>query len=58
LKKTTIGYLTEDGKLKSKYDKIYSIPHIWMRKGKYTEKQIVLRLMTMELFFSILIWLI
>ncbi len=57
LKKKTIGYLTEDGKIKSKYDKIYSLAHIWM-KGKHTEKQVVRRLMLFELVFAILIWLI
>ncbi|MEK6923194.1 MAG: hypothetical protein AABW84_00650 [Nanoarchaeota archaeon] len=56
LKKTTIGRVNENGKLESKYDKIYSLPHIWMRTGKFTEKQIVSYLILIELFFSILIW--
>ncbi len=51
------GYY-EKGKIKSFYDKIYSIPHIFSRTGKYTEKQIVYFCILMELFFSSLIWLV
>jgi len=56
LNKETLGILTKDGKIKSKYDKIYSIPHIFMRPGKFTEKQIVLFVMLIELGFASLIW--
>ncbi|MFA5175669.1 MAG: glycosyltransferase 4 family protein [Candidatus Nanoarchaeia archaeon] len=51
------GYF-KDGKVKSYYDKIYSIPHIFTRTGKFTEKQIVLFCLLIELFFSSLIWLV
>jgi UDP-N-acetylglucosamine--dolichyl-phosphate N-acetylglucosaminephosphotransferase len=56
LKKDTLGYVDEIGKIHSKWKKIYSIPHIWMRTGRYTEKQIVYQLMLVELAFSLLIW--
>src|SRR3989344_8619353 len=41
-----------NGKIKSFYDKIYSIPHILTIKGKYTEKQITYFLIFVELVFS------
>jgi UDP-N-acetylglucosamine--dolichyl-phosphate N-acetylglucosaminephosphotransferase len=56
LQKHTIGYVDEKGKIHSRWDKIYSIPHIWMRTGRFTEKQIVYQLMLVELAFSLLIW--
>ncbi len=58
LKKATIGYVDKQNKLQSNYDKIYSLPHLFMRSGKYTEKQIVIRMMLIQLFFSILAWLV
>jgi len=54
-KKKTIGYC-KDGKLFSKYNKIYSLPHIFTRTGRYTEKQVVFFIVLIELFFSSLIW--
>ena len=57
-KKETLGSINKEGKLVSLYKKIYSLPHIWMRTGKYTEKQIVGFLIIVELIFSSLIWLI
>ena len=48
----------EKGKIKSDYAKIYSIPHIFARTGKFTEKQIVYFMILMELIFSSLIWII
>ncbi|HLC56848.1 MAG TPA: hypothetical protein VJJ23_06430 [Candidatus Nanoarchaeia archaeon] len=48
----------KDGKVQSKYDKIYSIPHILTRSGKYTEKQVMLFMIVIELFFSSLIWIL
>ncbi len=57
-KKETIGYVDAAGKIHSQYKKIYSIPHIWMRTGKYTEKQIVYFIMLIELAFSLLIWVV
>ncbi len=49
------GYY-EKGKIKSFYDKIYSIPHIFARTGKFTEKQIVYFCIFIEFIFSSLIW--
>jgi UDP-N-acetylglucosamine--dolichyl-phosphate N-acetylglucosaminephosphotransferase len=56
-KKQSYGYY-KDGKVKSLYDKIYSLPHIWTRTGKYTEKQITYFLIIAELVFASLIWVI
>ncbi len=51
------GYY-KDGKVCSMYKKVYSIPHILTRTGRYNEKQIVLFVILIELFFSSLIWLV
>jgi len=49
----------KDGKIISLHDqKIYSIPHLMTRTGKFTEKQIVVILMVGELLISSLIWVI
>lgn len=56
-KKTTVGYI-EKGKIHSHYTKIYSLPHIFMRSGKYTEKQIVISFIIIELLISSLIWIL
>lgn len=56
-KKQSYGYY-ENGKVKSLYDKIYSLPHILTRTGKFTEKQVVYIFIFVELFFSSLIWII
>jgi len=53
---TTVGFLNKEGKVQSHYKKIYSLPHIWMRSGKFSEKQIVLFMILMELSFASLIW--
>ena len=53
--KQTIGYW-KNGKVKSKYEKVYSIPHLLTRTGRFTEKQIVYFMMFIELIFSSLIW--
>ena len=53
----SFGYY-KDGKIHSKYQEIYSIPHLFTRSGKYTEKQIVIFMVLIELFFSSLIWVI
>ncbi|MEK6856936.1 MAG: hypothetical protein AABX49_02890 [Nanoarchaeota archaeon] len=55
--KQSYGYY-ENGKVKSFYDKIYSLPHILTRTGKFTEKQVVYTFILVELFFSSLIWII
>ena len=54
-RKVTVGYL-ENGKIKSHYKKIYSIPHFFTRTGTYTEKQIVYFMFFIQLIFSGLIW--
>ena len=56
-KKKTCGYY-KDGNIQSYYDQIYSIPHIWMKEGRYTEKQVVIFLILIEAVFSALIWFI
>ncbi len=56
-KKQSYGYY-EDGKVKSLYDKIYSLPHLLTRTGKFTERQVVYIFIFVELFFSSLIWII
>jgi UDP-N-acetylglucosamine--dolichyl-phosphate N-acetylglucosaminephosphotransferase len=54
-KAQSYGYAV-NGKVHSKYRKIYSIPHIFTRTGKFTEKQISLFMILIELFFAIIIW--
>jgi len=54
-KAETYGYYKE-GKIHSQYTKIYSIPHIFTRIGKFTEKQITYFLILIELIFANLIW--
>lgn len=51
------GYC-KDGKIHSRYKKVYSIPHIFTRTGKFTEKQITWFMILIELGFSSLIWVI
>jgi len=54
-KPQSYGYF-KDGKVHSRYRKIYSIPHLFTRTGKFTEKQITYFMMLITLFFSLLIW--
>ncbi len=56
-KPQSYGYL-KDGKIHSRYKKIYSIPHLFTRTGNFTEKQVVFYVILIELFFSSLIWLL
>ncbi|MBL7147632.1 MAG: hypothetical protein ISS82_02295 [Nanoarchaeota archaeon] len=56
-KADSYGYY-QNGKIMSKYKKIYSIPHFFTRTGKYTEKQVVYFIILIELIFSSLIWLV
>ncbi len=56
-KPQSYGYYKE-GKIYSKYKKVYSIPHFFTRTGKFTEKQVVLYIVLIELFFCSLIWVI
>jgi UDP-N-acetylglucosamine--dolichyl-phosphate N-acetylglucosaminephosphotransferase len=57
LKADSFGFY-KNGKICSKYKKIYSIPHIFTRKCKYTEKQVVYLTLIIEFFFAVLIWFI
>lgn len=54
-KAQSYGYAV-NGKIQSRYKKIYSIPHIFTRTGKFTEKQITCFMILIELFFSSIIW--
>ncbi len=47
-----------NGKILSKYEKIYAIPHIFTRSGNYNEKQIVNFILLIQLFFALIIWFI
>ncbi len=57
-KASSLGNLQEDGSLKSKHDKIYSLSHIFMRMEGMTEKKIVLRMYLLETIICILAFLI
>ena len=57
LKKQSYGYY-ENGYVKSKYDKVYSIPHFLTKTGRFTERQVVWFTILVELLFSSLIWLL
>jgi len=54
-KKQSYGYL-ENGNVRSLYSKIYSIPHIFTKTGKFTERQVVYLMIIIQLFFSSLVW--
>ncbi len=54
-KAQSYGYY-DSGKIKTKYEKIYSLTHIFM-KGKHTEKQITYFMIGIEVLFSSIIWL-
>ncbi len=54
-KADSFGYY-KNGKLHSKYRKIYSLTHLFLKTGKFTEKQIVWCFIAMELIISSLIW--
>ena len=57
LKKQSYGYWYK-GKVKSFYKNIYSLPHIFTRTGKFTEKQITWSLIAIEFVFCLLIWVV
>lgn len=57
LKKQSYGMFV-NGKIKSLYDKVYSLPHLFTLSGRFTEKQVVVFLYTLELLLSGLIWVI
>lgn len=56
-KAQTYGHYLE-GKIKTDYDKVYSIPHIFTRTGKFTERQIVYITILIELVCCSVIWII
>lgn len=47
-----------NGKIKSYYNKIYSLPHLLTISGTHTEKQITTFFIVLELIFCLLIWVI
>src|SRR3989344_1660686 len=47
-----------NGKVKSLYNKIYSIPHFFTITGKFTEGQVVYLTMLIELVFAGLVWVV
>ncbi|MBW3015839.1 hypothetical protein KY330_05420 [Candidatus Woesearchaeota archaeon] len=57
-KAQTYGKVTDDGKIKSIYERIYSIPHFFTRSGRFTEKQVVAFMILIQMVFSGLIWFI
>jgi UDP-N-acetylglucosamine--dolichyl-phosphate N-acetylglucosaminephosphotransferase len=57
-KASCLGVVGEDEKIRSKYDgKIYSLTHIIMKFGNFTERQMTAILMLVELFFCFIIFL-
>jgi len=56
-KMQSYGYYYKE-KIKSHYNKIYSIPHIFARTGRFTERQIVWFMILIQLIFSSLIWIV
>lgn len=57
-KKQSYGY-GKKGKVFNTYGKeIYSIPHIFTRTGRFTERQAVFFTIMIELFFCLLVWFI
>ena len=48
----------KDGKLRSLYDKIYSIPHFFTRTGRFSERKLVYCIYLIEIIFAALIWVI
>jgi len=54
----SFGILQKDGTLKAPYKKIYSLTHVAMKLGRFTEKQVVLILYLIGITFSTLAFLI
>ncbi len=46
------------GNIQSKYDTPYSVTHLFMKNGNYTEKQITYFIFVIQAFFAALIWVI
>lgn len=55
---SSLGILQENGTLKGKYTKIYSLTHLFQRSGKFTEKQITVSLILVEVVICLLGFLI
>lgn len=51
---SSLGDLQPDGTLKSKYKNVYSLTHLVMRSGRFTEKQVTLILLVVEIVFCLL----
>jgi len=58
LKASCLGVLQKDGTIKAPSDEIYSWTHIIMKAGKFTEKQISMILILIQLVFSSFMFLI
>ena len=54
----SFGELETDGSLKAPKNTPYSLLHVFMLHGKFTEKQITYFMLLIELVFSSLIWLL
>jgi len=57
LKKQSYGTYF-NGRVKSFYRKIYSIPHLFTTSGKFSEKEVVLLVWGIELVFCALVWVV
>ncbi len=56
---TSLGIIDKKtGKIKSKYDKIYSLTHLAMGKNGSTEQQVVIKLTLAQIIISIIPWLL
>jgi len=55
LKKQSYGTYF-NGKVKSLYKKVYSIPHFFTISGKFTEREVVFLVWLCEIFFCTIIW--
>ena len=57
LKKQSYGKYF-NGRVKSLYDKVYSVPHFFTIEGKFTEKQVVFFVYAIQMLCCLLIWLL
>ncbi|MBW3015189.1 hypothetical protein KY330_02095 [Candidatus Woesearchaeota archaeon] len=55
-KAQTYGIALGNGKIRSRHDKIYSIIHFFTIKPRFTEREIVIYTILIEVFFAALIW--
>lgn len=54
--KQSYGYI-KNGRVHSRYKEIYSIPHIFTKTGRFTEKQVVFFMWIIQAIFAFSIWL-